>query len=290
MGRHKRDSLGEIHRRAAADRDDAVAALFLVDLERVAHGGFSGILRRAVIERDRHVAGKILLHLGPEAGGNNAPIGHDQRTTDAKQLQFRIEKLQSPEVELDTREICYERHSLFTLVFCPRLRQKKDMSDSLVLRAATLADATVLAATIAAAFAQYRGKLVPESSAFRETPEAITAQLNEGAGAFIVEHDGKVVGCVMTELMDGDLYFGRLAVVPDARGLGIAKRLIEAVEADARRRGLPGVRLGVRIALPANQKLFNSLGYREISREAHPGFDHPTSINMRKNVLEGGPS
>ena len=29
------------------------------------------------------------------------------------------------------------------------------------------------------------------------------------------------------------------------------------------------------------QKLFHALGYREISREAHAGFDHPTSINMR---------
>jgi ribosomal protein S18 acetylase RimI-like enzyme len=91
-----------------------------------------------------------------------------------------------------------------------------------------------------------------------------------------------MIGCVMTEILEGDLYFGRLAVLPAARGSGLARRLIEAVEADARARGLPGVRLGVRIALPANQKLFNSMGYAEISREAHPGFDHPTSINMRK--------
>jgi ribosomal protein S18 acetylase RimI-like enzyme len=87
---------------------------------------------------------------------------------------------------------------------------------------------------------------------------------------------------VVTEVLEGDLYFGRLAVLPEARGTGLAKRLIGAVEDEARRRGLPGVRLGVRIALEANQRLFNSLGYREISREAHPGFDHPTSINMRK--------
>ena len=156
------------------------------------------------------------------------------------------------------------------------------MSDTLVLRAATLADAAALAATIAAAFAQYRGKLVPESSAFRETPEAIVRQFGDGAGAFIAERNGEPLGCVMHEPMDGDLYFGRLAVLPQARGLGLAKRLIGAVEDEARRRGLPGVRLGVRIALPQNQRLFNSLGYREISREAHPGFDQPTSINMRK--------
>jgi ribosomal protein S18 acetylase RimI-like enzyme len=156
------------------------------------------------------------------------------------------------------------------------------VSDTLVLRPATVADAPALAATIAAAFAQYRGRLVPESSAFRETREAVARQLADGSGAIVAERNGQMIGCVMTEILEGDLYFGRLAVLPAARGSGLARRLIEAVEADARARGLPGVRLGVRIALPANQKLFNSMGYAEISREAHPGFDHPTSINMRK--------
>ena len=156
------------------------------------------------------------------------------------------------------------------------------MSDTSALRLATIADAPAIAATIAAAFAQYRGKLVPESSAFRETPEAIVDQLSNGSNAIIAERNGQIMACVMTEVLEGDLYFGRLAVLPAARGLGLAKRLITAVEDEARRRGLPGVRLGVRIALPDNQRLFHSLGYREISREAHPGFDHPTSINMRK--------
>ena len=156
------------------------------------------------------------------------------------------------------------------------------MSDTLVLRAGTVADAAAIAGTIAAAFAQYRGRLIPESNAFRETPQAIADQLALGSGAIVAERNGTMIGCVVTEPLDGDLYFGRLAVLPEARGLGLARRLIGAVEDDARRRGLPGVRLGVRIALVENQRLFNSLGYREISREAHPGFDHPTSITMRK--------
>lgn len=158
------------------------------------------------------------------------------------------------------------------------------MSDTVALRTASAADAPAIAATIAAAFAQYRGRLVPESSAFRETPEAIVGQLANGSSAIVAERNGSMMGCVMIEVLEGDLYFGRLAVLPEARGLGLAKRLIAAVEDDARHRGLPGVRLGVRIALPDNQRLFTSLGYREISREAHPGFDHPTSINMRKAV------
>lgn len=159
------------------------------------------------------------------------------------------------------------------------------MSDTLVLRPATLADAAKILATIVAAFEQYRGKLVPPSGAFGETVEAIAAELAKDARAVVAERNGEMLGCVMTYEVEGDLYFGRLAVVPAARSTGLARRLIEAVEADARRRGLPGVRLGVRIALTDNQRLFQSLGYREISREAHPGFDHPTSINMRKSLV-----
>ncbi len=156
------------------------------------------------------------------------------------------------------------------------------MSDTLVLRAATAADAPALFATILAAFEQYRGKLVPESGAFRETAQSIAAEFIAGGGAIVAERNGALLGCAMTKLLEGDLYFGRLSVVPAARGLGLARQLIAAVEADARARGLPGVQLGVRIALPQNQALFASLGYREVSREAHDGFDDPTSINMRK--------
>lgn len=156
------------------------------------------------------------------------------------------------------------------------------MSDTLVLRAATAADAAAIANTIAAAFEQYRGKLEPESGAFGETAEGIAAELAQDSGAILAERNGKVVGCAMLKLLEDDLYFGRLSVLPEARGLGVARRLIEAIEDEARRRELAGVRLGVRIVLTENQRLFQSLGYVEISREAHEGFDHPTSINMRK--------
>jgi ribosomal protein S18 acetylase RimI-like enzyme len=156
------------------------------------------------------------------------------------------------------------------------------MSDRLILRAATAVDAPTLAATIAAAFEQYRGKLEPESGAFRETAGGIAAELARDSGAIIAERNGKVVGCVMVKLMKDDMYFGRLSVLPSARGLGIARRLVKAVEDEARRRELAGVRLGVRVVLADNQKFFASMGYVETGREAHPGFDHPTSINMRK--------
>ena len=98
----------------------------------------------------------------------------------------------------------------------------------------------------------------------------------------VAERNGRMLACVMVKLLEGDLYFGRLSVLPSARGQGLAKRLVEAVEDEARRRELPGVRCGVRIVLTENQRLFASLGYLEIGREAHEGFDHPTSLNLRK--------
>jgi len=156
------------------------------------------------------------------------------------------------------------------------------MSDTLVLRPAKPDDAAAIADTIAAAFEQYRGKLVPESGAFRETAQGIAAELAKDAGAIVAERNGVMLGCVVIKPMDGDLYFGRLSVRPEARGHGLAKRLIAAVEQEARDRGFDGVRMGVRVALPDNQRLFQSLGYREFSRETHAGFDRPTSINMRK--------
>jgi predicted N-acetyltransferase YhbS len=161
---------------------------------------------------------------------------------------------------------------------------KGAMSETVVLRTAVAGDAASIVAIIAAAFEQYRGRLVPESGAFRETAEGISRELADGAGAIVAEQDGEALGCVMTKPVEGDLYFGRLAVVPSARGRGIARRLVEAVEAEAILRGLAGVRLGVRIALTENQRLFTDLGYVETSREAHPGFDHPTSITMRKSL------
>jgi hypothetical protein len=97
------------------------------------------------------------------------------------------------------------------------LREKATMSDTLVLRAATAADAAAIAATIAAAFEQYRGKLEPESGAFRETADGIATELAHACGAILAERNGRLLGCVMVQLMDDDLYFGRLAVVPEAR-------------------------------------------------------------------------
>lgn len=160
---------------------------------------------------------------------------------------------------------------------------------NVLIRAALLEDAPVVAATIREAFAEYRDTLVPPSGALSETAESIASELAGEYEAAIASVEGAVTmaGCVLFRPYGSDLYFGRLSVLPAYRGAGIARRLAAHVEAEAALRGCPGVVLGVRVALPENQRFFTSLGYVEVGRHAHPGFDHPTWIEMRKALGTG---
>ncbi len=154
----------------------------------------------------------------------------------------------------------------------------------ITLRPAAMADAALLSDLIIAAFSAYPVSLVPPSSALKETADEIRSKLADH-GAGIAEIGTTAVGCVLfTPEADTALYLGRLAVHPAWRGRGVARTLIAFVEREARRRGLDRIRLSVRIALADNQRLFASFGFREVSREAHPGFAEPTMINMEKRL------
>lgn len=158
----------------------------------------------------------------------------------------------------------------------------------LAIRPARLEDAPIIAATIRQAFAEYRDSLVPPSGALSETAESIAAELAGQYEAAIASLQPPstgtetVAGCVLFRSDGNDLYFGRLSVLPAYRGAGIARALVAHVEAEAKSRGCPGVVLGVRVALPANQQFFAGLGYAEVARHKHPGFNHETWIAMRK--------
>lgn len=148
---------------------------------------------------------------------------------------------------------------------------------------ATPADAERIHHIITQAFAQYKDTLVPPSSVFRETVDSIHAKLTKGGG-FIARIDDQDAGSVLYEPEDDHLYLGRLAVLPDYRGKGVAHALIHAVESVAREQNFPTVHLGVRLILEGNQRLFASLGYEIITYGTHDGFSEPTYVNMAKSL------
>jgi predicted N-acetyltransferase YhbS len=155
----------------------------------------------------------------------------------------------------------------------------------ITLRLAMREDAADIVPVIRRAFAQYDGKLVPPSGALHETEATVAARID--TERCIVAFDGaSPIACIFYKRVGDQLYFSRLAVLPDRRGEGLAQRLVAEVEAAARTAGLAAVTLGVRIALPGNVAMFAALGYREIGRKAHSGFSEPTSITMEKRLGE----
>lgn len=154
---------------------------------------------------------------------------------------------------------------------------------AILIRPALPAESAEVAAIMRSAFAEHRGRIRPESSALKETAESV-AKFLRTARIFVAETEGRLVGSVQAKAEDDGVYLGRLSVLPDYRRRGVADRLLAAVESYARETGAGAVLLKVRVELPQNQRIFLSRGFQEIGREAHAGFDHPTSIRMRKPV------
>jgi predicted N-acetyltransferase YhbS len=149
------------------------------------------------------------------------------------------------------------------------------------LRPITPADAPAVAALIRQAFASITPPLVPSPSASRETEASVADSIAKGGGA-VAEVAGRIIGSALWDERDGGLYIGRVSVAPDFRRRGVARALVMAGEAEARRRGMPRVHLATRLALVSNRQLFASLGFRETALHAHDGYDHPTWVDMEK--------
>lgn len=151
------------------------------------------------------------------------------------------------------------------------------------LRKAHVSDAPLLAAIMHAAFEEYRGVLDPPSSVENETPDSVERRLKKGSAA-LAYRDEKPVGCVFYQPQGDHLYLGRLSVLPQHRGQGIARALIEYVEHQAAAQGLPRVQLNVRVALPHMQAYYTRLGYQPVRYGTHEGYTQPTYVTMEKEI------
>jgi ribosomal protein S18 acetylase RimI-like enzyme len=73
----------------------------------------------------------------------------------------------------------------------------------------------------------------------------------------------------------------RMWVAPPSRGLGIGKRILQRLEALARKRRLPLLRLETNKALTEAQALYRSSGYREV----RPFNDEPYAHHWFEKAL-----
>ena len=94
------------------------------------------------------------------------------------------------------------------------------------------------------------------------------APQEDGRSSFLIARlDGRAVGCGALRALDAETgEIKRMWIAPEARGQGVAWRLLEALEEEARGFGMARVRLDTNRALGEAQALYRKAGYREIAR------------------------
>jgi ribosomal protein S18 acetylase RimI-like enzyme len=132
-----------------------------------------------------------------------------------------------------------------------------------------------------AAFGYMDGVIDPPSSLQRMGLADLTAEAGR-AELWVIDPGPQA--CVILTPRPDTLYLGKLAVATQARGHGLARRLVDHACERARAQGLPHVTLQTRVELTANHAAFRAMGFVEIGRSAHPGFDRPTSVTFRRLV------
>jgi len=130
-------------------------------------------------------------------------------------------------------------------------------------------------ALIQSAFAFMEGRIDPPSSVHRLTVEDLAQSELWVIGA-------PPLACIVLTPKPDALYLGKLAVAASERGKGHARALIDQAETRARALGLPALELQTRIELTENQRTFEAMGFVELARTAHEGYDRPTSITYRR--------
>ncbi|WP_234867458.1 GNAT family N-acetyltransferase [Alitabrizicola rongguiensis] len=111
----------------------------------------------------------------------------------------------------------------------------------------------------------------PEASSFRPPK-----------GAFLLAlRDREVLACVSVKTVNTETgEVKRLWVAPGARGMGLARRMMEAIEAEARALDLARLRLDTNENLPEAIALYRKTGWTEVA----PFTDFPATHWFAKDI------
>lgn len=125
------------------------------------------------------------------------------------------------------------------------------------------------------------GRIDPPSSVHLLSEEALATRARDGEVWGIGD---PLRAVAIFEPLPPVLYVGKLSVAEAHRGQNLARRLIDTAEARARALGLQRLQLKTRVELVENHRAFARMGFVEVARQAHPGYDRPTSITWERPV------
>ena len=127
-------------------------------------------------------------------------------------------------------------------------------------------------------FAFMDGVIDPPSSLHRMQVD----DLRQSAGRWLLLGQENLQGCAALSPHVDVLYLGKIAIASELRGRGYLADLVASAENIARSAGIARLQLQTRVELAQNQRAFARVGFTEIGRTAHPGFDRPTSVTMER--------
>jgi GNAT superfamily N-acetyltransferase len=133
---------------------------------------------------------------------------------------------------------------------------------------------------------QRHGELYFQEYGWDERFEAIVAGIaakfienfdRERERCWIVECEGKRVGCVFLAKESLDVARLRMLLVePEARGLGLGKRLVDECIGFARQARYRRVTLWTENVLTAARRIYEQAGFVQVKQEPHTKFGYPT--------------
>jgi GNAT superfamily N-acetyltransferase len=147
--------------------------------------------------------------------------------------------------------------------------------------------APVSRALIAALNAELAGTYAePGATHFHLDPEEVA----DGRGTFLVLYrNGTAVGCGALRRLDAETAeLKRMYVAPAARGTGLGRRLVDALEAQARSLGVRRLVLETGIRQAAALALYRSTGFQPIPLYGEYCLSPETSVCLGKDLSRLG--
>lgn len=234
---------------------------------------------RARLALDSGYLSRLLQKLGGQGLLQVRPSPQDARV---RKVQLTA-KGRRERAQLDQRSAAFAASLLAPLGAQQRERLVRAMGEvERLLRAAAVEVDVVdpgseqAQACIAAYLAELDARFPGGFDASR-SPSAEPGELVPPSGYMLLARlDGKPLGCgAVKRLGRGVAEIKRMWVAPASRGLGIAQRLLEALEARARQLGCSRVRLDTNHSLTEARALYARNGYREIADyNGNPFADH----------------
>lgn len=139
------------------------------------------------------------------------------------------------------------------------------------MRAARPDEAEAVGALVEAAFARHIAAVGGRPMPMDDDHAARIAQGQQ----FVIDGDDPrtLVASIVLVEEDGYLVVNNVAVAPDRQRQGHGRTLLAFAEDEARRRGLPEIRLHTHARMADNLIMYPRLGYAEVGRERQGSFD-----------------